>query len=155
MRAKGQVGQIICTCGRVGELRTRGNGAFLPFLMCKHCGMKQGKEALRDEWLSKEDTSCSLGAYGEFPAGGDEALSQASNQTSKAVKSEQVSTSSKHQVEWQPDEANQTDIVKAEQAATPEETEESSSMSVGAKIGLGIFALVATAFGISRINLTK
>jgi len=152
MRVKGQVGQIICTCGRVGELRTRSNGAFLPFLMCKHCGMKQGKDAIREEWLANEKPNGSLGKYGEFPQG-----ASTSNETTNSVVPEQVETSSQHQKEWVPDESNPPENVKPEQAATPEPTETTSKsgLALGAKIGLGLLSALALVVGIKNLNLPK
>ena len=153
MRVKGQVGQIICTCGRIGELRTRANGKFLPFLMCKHCGMKQGKDALRDEWLANEKPNNSLGKYGDFPATSSE-LQTTSNETSKNVVSSEVVTSSQPQKEWVPDESNPPENVDVEQAATPDDTGDTSKsgLGLGAKVGLGLLAFVGLAFGASKLN---
>lgn len=168
MRTQNQVGQIVCPCGRIGELRTRSNGKLLPFLMCKHCGMKQGKAALRDEWLANEKPNHSLGVYGEFLSKPDDSsgnLKSTSNETSKTVIPEQVVTSSEHQKDWQPDEDNLTDNIKAEQAASSSKTETSSSdtsnetsnsgLSLSAKLGLGFLTLVAAAIGISNLNVPK
>lgn len=150
MRDKGQVGQIICTCGRVGELRTRNNGKFLPFLMCKSCGMKQGKDALRAEWLANEAPDNSLGVYGEFPQG-----ASTSNETTKNVKPEQVASSNQHQKEWVPDESTLPENVEPEQAAAPTKTSDTSNsgVSIGVKVGLGLLSLLALAIGVKNLNL--
>lgn len=150
MRAKGQVGQIICTCGRVGELRTRNNGKFLPFLMCKSCGMKQGKDALRAEWLANEAPNNSLGVYGEFPQG-----ASTSNETTENVEPEQVTTSSKLLKEWVPDESTPPENVESAQVATPTDTggTSNSGVSIGVKVGLGLLSLLALAIGVKNLNL--
>jgi|GEM_PF-1927048 len=150
MRVKGQVGQIICTCGRIGELRTRSNGKFLPFLMCKHCGMKQGKESLRAEWLANEKPNNSLGVYGEFPSGS----AQTSSETSTTKVSKQVTTSNQHQKDWQPEGDLIPEQLQVEQAATPDKTDESSneSMGLGTKLVIGLFSLAALAFGASKLS---
>jgi hypothetical protein len=172
MRTKGQVGQVICTCGRVGELRTRGNGKFLPFLMCKHCGMKQGKEALRDEWVTNEKPNHSLGVYGQFPNSSNEQpgnLKLISNKTNENVMPEQVVTSNEvqveHQKEWLPDESNSPEHIKEELVANPSKagtslndtssTTSKSGLSLGAKFGIGFITLIAAVVGISNLNLSK
>ncbi|MGL1956281.1 MAG: hypothetical protein OCD00_03040 [Colwellia sp.] len=154
MRAKGQVGQIICTCGRVGELRTRANGKFLPFLMCKHCGMKQGKDGLREQWLLDEKPNNSLGKYGDFPESSSEHQTT-SNETSKNKVSSEVVTSSEHQKEWVPDEDNPPENVDVEVAEKPEPTETTSKsgLSLGAKVGLSLLGVVGLAFGIKNLKL--
>lgn len=168
MRDKNQVGQIICSCGRVAELRTRANGKRLPFLMCKHCGMQQGKESLRAEWLANEKENHSLGVYGEFPAGSAK-VEETSNTTSKTIEPEQLTTSSKvevkHQAEWQPEADNPTEAMIKEQAAKqakPEDTSKSTSsesssggLGLGAKIGLGLLAVAGAVFGFSKLNISK
>jgi len=153
MRVKGQVGQIICTCGRIGELRTRANGKFLPFLMCKHCGMKQGKNGLREQWLLDEKPNNSLGKYGDFPATSSE-LQTTSNETSETVELSEVVTSSQHQKEWVPDESTPPENVDVEQAVTPDDTGDTSKsgLGLGAKVGLGLLAFVGLAFGASKLN---
>ena len=150
MRKKGQVGQIICTCGRVGELRTRSNGKFLPFLMCKHCGMKQGKESLRAEWLANEKPNGSLGKYGEFPSEN----ASTSKITSEAKVSKQVATSSEHQKEWQPTGDLLPEQLQAEQGAKQDDTGETSSSgnSMAAKVVLSILGLAALAFGATKLS---
>jgi len=172
MRIKGQVGQVICTCGRVGELRTRGNGKFLPFLMCKHCGMQQGKEALRDEWVTNEKPNHSLGVYGQFPDSSSEqsdSLKLISNKTSENVMPEQVITSNEVQVEhlkdWRPDEDNSPEHIKEELTENPSgagtslnvtsNTAPKSGLSLGAKFGIGFITLIAAVVGISNLNLSK
>jgi len=146
MRAKGQVGQIICTCGRVGELRTRGNGNFLPFLMCKHCGMKQGKDGLRAEWLANEKPNNSLGAYGEFPS--------TSNKTSNTKVLKQSATSNKLQSEWKPEGDLIPEQLQVENAAKPDDMGETSSSGLGmsGKIALGILSFAALAFGVTKLS---
>lgn len=140
-------GQIICKCGRVAELRRRRNGKKLPYVQCKSCGLQQGKEELRTQWLANEDTTSSLGVFGEFPS--------TSSETSETVEPEQVTTSNEHQIDWVPDEDNPAENVEVEQAATPapEETTSKSGLSLGAKVGLGILSLVAIALGVKNLNL--
>lgn len=160
MRVKGQVGQIICTCGRVGELRTRANGKFLPFLMCKHCGMKQGKESLRAEWLANEKPDNSLGVYGEFPSGSDRVSTDnasTSKETSTAKVLKQSTTSNQLQKDWQPEGDLLPEQLQVENAAKPDQTGDTSNsgLGMGGKIALGILSAVALAFGVSKFNLSN
>jgi len=160
MRVKGQVGQIICTCGRIGELRTRGNGKFLPFLMCKHCGMKQGKEALRAEWLANEKPDNSLGIYGEFPSGSKQASSDnasTSNKTSTAKVSKQVTTSNQLQKDWQPEGDLIPEQLQVENTTKPDDTggTSNSGLGMGGKIAVGILSLAALAFGVTKFNVSN
>lgn len=160
MRVKGQVGQIICTCGRVGELRTRANGKFLPFLMCKHCGMKQGKESLRAEWLANEKPDNSLGVYGEFPSGSDRVLTDSastSKETSKTKVSKQSTTSNQLQKEWQPTGDLIPEQLQVEESAKPDDTGETSNsgLGMGGKIFLGVLSVAALAFGVTKFNLSN
>lgn len=158
MRKIGQVGQIVCTCGRVAELRTRKNGKRLPFLQCKHCGMKQGKEALRNEWLAAEDATCSLGTYGEFPVSGKQTSSESSNNPSKTAEPEQKpsskQTSSKAQTEWSPPDELLPEVLEPQATDIVEEGQETSNESVG--IGLKVLGSVATIvlfmFGAKKIK---
>lgn len=62
--ARESIGQIICECGHVAEIRRRANGQKLAFKVCKHCGVQQGKEPLRIKWL---ETMGQFGVYGEKP----------------------------------------------------------------------------------------
>jgi len=116
--------------------------------------MKQGKDALRAEWLANEAPNNSLGVYGEFPSTSSE-HQDTSSETSRVVVSKQVTTSSQHQREWVPDESNPPENVEVEQASTPATTETTSksSLGIGAKIGLGILSALALAFGIKNLNL--
>jgi hypothetical protein len=160
MRVKGQVGQIICTCGRVGELRTRSNGQFLPFLMCKHCGMKQGKDKLREEWLANEKPDNSLGVYGEFPSGSDRVLTDSastSNKTSTAKVLKQSTTSNQLQKDWQPEGDLIPEQLQVESAAKPDQTGETSSsgLGLGGKIFLGVLSVAALAFGATKFNFSN
>lgn len=150
MRDKGQVGQIICRCGRVAELRTRGNGQRLPFLMCKHCGMQQGKAELRAEWLSKEDATCSLGTYGEFPG-------ETSKETNQVIAPEQKPSSNEDGKNWTPPDELKPEALEPEIEATPDDTGETSTKGLGLipKVCIGIVSAIAFGFGVKKLNLAK
>ena len=150
MREKGQVGQVICSCGRVAELRTRANGQRLPFLMCKHCGMRQGKAELRAKWLENEDPTCSLGEFGQFP-------NESSNKTSENAEPEQMTTSNEHQTDWKPPVELEPENIEPKQDEEPENPKETSNSSMGLlpKVGLGLLTAVAFAFGVKKLNLAN
>lgn len=61
------IGQIICECGNVAEIRRRRNGRKLPFKSCKSCGVQQGKEPLREKWLEEMRPVGFYGIYGKPP----------------------------------------------------------------------------------------
>jgi len=149
MRDKGQVGQIICSCGRVAELRTRNNGQRLPFFMCKACGMQQGKAELRAEWLSQEDSSCSLGEYGKFP--------QSSNETSTGNELEVVGISNQKGELWVPPSELDPKVIEAEEVTESEQAGESSNQGIGLlpKVGFALLSAFALGLGIKKINLAR
>lgn len=149
MRDKGQVGQLICSCGRVAELRTRNNGRRLPFFMCKACGMQQGKAELRAEWLSQEDSSCSLGEYGKFP--------QTPNETSTGGDLEVVGISNQDGQLWVPPSDLDPKVIEAEAVRESENTGESSNQDIGLlpKVGFAILSAFVLGLGIKKINLAR
>jgi len=63
------IGQIVCECGNVAEIRRRKNGRKLPFKSCKSCGVQQGKENLREKWLEEMQEPGFFGVYGKPPRG--------------------------------------------------------------------------------------
>lgn len=160
MRVKGQVGQVICSCNRIAELRTRSNGKFLPFLMCKHCGMQQGKEALRAEWLANEKPNGTLGKYGDFIDDSSLVPSESastSNKSSTAKASKQAATSNQLQKDWKPEGDLIPEQLQVEQAAKPDDTGETSNsgLGLGGKIFLGVLSVAALAFGVTKFNLSN
>jgi len=144
------MGQILCTCGRVAELRRRKNGKKLPYIHCKHCGLQQGRDELRAEWLANEDASNSLGVLGEFPQNS----TSTSNKTSINAESEQVATSSKHQKEWTPPDELAPENKQVELTSKPDDTSDTSKSkaSLITKLVFGFLGLAALGFGASKLN---
>jgi len=133
--AKEAIGQIICECGHVAEIRRRANGKKLPFKACKHCGVQQGKEALRERWLAGMGQ---FGTYGEKP----DSTPENSNSTNKTGNSD-----------WTPPEELKPEVCEPEEnEATPSKSRESSKSDSnygwGLKAGLVLATIGLAVFGL-------
>lgn len=110
--AKEAIGQIICECGHVAEIRRRANGKKLPFKVCKHCGVQQGKELLRNMWLEK------LGDYGVFGEKPNTQLPKSAPEPEKLIPTNKCKSS-----EWTPPEELKPEVCEpADDPVTPEKT---------------------------------
>lgn len=131
--------QIICSCGRIAEVRHRSNGKKLAYRHCNECGTDLGNKAKAAalEAAAQEN----IGIKGEFP-----------NHSSENVQSKQVDTSK----DFKPDVEDLPENLEPDIKNKVEKTADKPVKSAkGLKLFFGILFAAAFGGGVYQINKHK